>query len=483
MYKFKSCVVSNIVSLLEEMRGVCVQVEERVLQETGWAGRTLEEELERKQGEFAGLLTREDALDLVAREKGLEAERRGEKAATPLAEIKPGDQQVAALARVWHVFATKHFSKKTAFGERAGKVRNVLVKDASGEATLVLWGKDAEWPEAVGLRRNSSLRLYGAASKLGTRGLELHSSLTTRLLLSAEGEEREQEKALPTYPAKTIAAHEISREQEDADVKGVITRLGRKTGFTRVKKTGETEKSQVFDCWLEAGGKQVRLVAWDSNALVLETAKAGDKVVLEGGSVRNSRDGSGFEVHAGWASHIVLEKSASSNAAIAGEVTLVSKLAGMQEGAAVLVEARVKSVSNAWSLLKCSSCGSKTPLKAGAESNCSCGGNYNKLFVVRAALEDGTGGVESVFFNEQALALLGLNAIPLDNSAIIDLKKEEAEGKPYRFQLKLKKSHYTSEMEGVASAVSPLPTEAPSPAPVEATGQPAQSHSPEQGAA
>lgn len=438
---------------------------ERILQQTGWVERTLEEQLEKKQDEFAGLLTRQDAMELIAREKGIAPAKREEKATTALSEVKPGEQ-VCARARVWHVFATKHFSKKTPFGERTGKVRNLLVKDATGEATVVLWGKDAEWPELVGLHRNSIVELSGAASKLGTRGMELHSSLTTRLTLSPN------EEGLPACPAKMLTPAQLSEGQQDVDVKGTISRVGRKSEFTRVKKTGETEKSHVFDCWLEAGGKQVRLVAWDSNALFLAGAATGDCVTLEGGSVKKARDGPALEVHAGWASHMLLEKGAGN--AISGTTSqtveqgaisaaaftetpmaTITSLSTASEGAPVLVQAGIKSVSNAWSLLKCASCGAKMPLKAGAEATCSCGGKFNKLFVVRALLEDGTGEIETAFFNEQALALLGLNSIPLDGSAIIDLKKDEISGKKFHLQLKLKKSQFSNQLEATAASVKP----------------------------
>lgn len=439
---------------------------ERILAQTGWHERTLEEELTKKQDEFAGLLTRDDAMELIAREKGVAPIKREERAATALAEVKPGELEVCARARVWHVFATKHFSKKTPFGERAGKVRNMLVKDATGEATVVLWGKDAEWPDTVGLHRNSIMELFGAASKLGTRGMELHSSLTTRLALSPK------EEGLPTCPAKMLSPAELSEGQTDVDVKGVISKVGRKSEFTRVKKTGETEKGQVFDCWLQTQGKQVRLVAWDSNALYLAGAQEGDCVTLEGGSVKNGRDGAGLEVHAGWAAHLLLEKVpgntvsntsgqaitlANASASIAANdlVVAIGTISSSAQGASVLVQGSVKSVSNAWSLLKCASCGAKMPLKAGAEANCSCGGKFSKLFVVRALLEDATGEVETAFFNEQALALLGLNSIPLDSSAIIDLKKDEATGKKFRFQLKLKKSQFSNQMEATAYSLAP----------------------------
>ncbi len=440
-------------------RGMEGESEGKLLQHTGWAEGTLQEELDKKQGEFAGLLTREDALALLSQEKGIEAPARQEKAAVPLGEVKPGEQQVNAKARAWHVFATKHFSKKTPYGERSGKVRNILLKDATGEAMLVLWGKDAEWPDAVGLHRNSIIELFGAASKLGAKGMELHSSLTTRLTLS-----KQDQTTLPTHPAKAISPSEIISEKQDVDIKGTIAKIGRKSEFTRVKKTGETEKGRVFDCWLEAQGKQVRLVAWDGSALQLEGVASGDSVTLEGASVRKPKEGTGFEVHAGWASHILIEKGAgtanTAAASLQAQPIAISKIGEAGEGAQVLIDASVKSVSNAWSLLKCASCGGKTPLKAGAETSCSCGGKYSKLFVVRALLEDSTGGVETVFFNEQALSLLGLNSIPLDGSAIIDLKKDEATGKALRVQLKLKKSRYSGEIEGTASSIAPQPAQA-----------------------
>ena len=426
------------------------EVGRQILSATGWGEPELEEELERKQAQFAGLLTRDGALELIARERGVEVKKnRAQTSFIRLAEITSFDSPASVKARVWHVFATKKFVKKTAEGSRLGKVRNVLLKDGSGEAMLVLWGRDVDWVDVVGLKRNQVVEVVGAIARKSGMGVELHSNLSTRLNRVEESVE------LPLYAKKVLSAQEIASSMYDVDFVGKISRVGRQSEFQRVKKNGEVESGSVFDCLLEGGGRQLRLVAWDSNALLLSRAGVGDEVLVEGANTKLGRDGLEVELHAGWASHLVLKKTGLPS-------IQVKKLGELTEGEEAFVNARITSISNAWALLKCANCGLKTPLAAGEPHSCPCGRERKKLLVARAVVSDESSSLECVFFNQEALDLLGLNVIPLDASAVLELKREEVVGKSFGLLLKAKKSEFTNSLEGVASQVIPGEARTPS---------------------
>ena len=423
-----------------------------ILSATGWASGELEAELERKQAEFSGLLTRQGALELVAREKGVAVERKAREVKfSKLAQTSPTDGNANVRARVWHVFSAKYFTKKTVYGDKQGKVRNIIVKDSSGDATLVLWGKDADWPQQVKLKRNTVLEVAGANVKTGASGLELHSGLSTRISLSNEQE------GLPVYEKKVTPPQALASGALDVDVNGRVVTIGRKSEFQRVKKTGEVEKGYVCDCVLQNEGKNFRLVAWDANCAALEGLKQGDDVSVEGASVKASRDGKELEIHAGWASNIVVyQNNAQTEAAIVQSSLAQAMQAG--QGSFDAVAATVAEITSAWSMLKCSNCGQKSPLKPDAQKNCGCGGEFRKLFVVKATLADEKTSLECVFFNEEALALTGLSAIPADATTLIELKKAEITGKKLVFGLKIKKNDFTQAVEGVISSVSAAPS-------------------------
>ncbi len=118
----------------------------------------MEGEVQEKIEKFHGFLTREVALKLIAKEKGLLKE---EEKTVRINEIKPGEKRLIVEAEVVKVFPTAAF--------RSGKKsRRVVVKDETGEATLVLWNDDVEL--AARMRRGDRLLLHGVYE----RNNELH---------------------------------------------------------------------------------------------------------------------------------------------------------------------------------------------------------------------------------------------------------------------------------------------------------------------
>ena len=204
-----------------------------------------EEELEHLSKEkiksFHGFLTREVALRLIAKEKGLLREEERE---IRLAEIPKGAKNVSFQATVGKVWPVASYSS----GKRS---RVVEVSDESGERPLILWNEDVEI--AAKVKKGDRIRVRNAYEKGG----ELH--------LGYSGDLGIVEKA-PFPPLSEIAdGGHVHARGVVARIEGYDTfiREGRaQRGFAFIISDGQTERRCVIIGGLDraAGIKEADMV-------------------------------------------------------------------------------------------------------------------------------------------------------------------------------------------------------------------------------
>jgi hypothetical protein len=128
-----------------------------------------EEELElwisEKVGSFHGLLTREVAVRLIAKERGL---LRSEDKAYRLSDIPKGERKVSFEAKVRKVWPVAQYPS----GKRS---RVVEVEDDTGSRPLVLWNDDIALAKT--LRAKDAVRVKGSYEKNGELHLGYSGSL------------------------------------------------------------------------------------------------------------------------------------------------------------------------------------------------------------------------------------------------------------------------------------------------------------------
>ncbi len=430
-------------------------LENEVLEKTGWQAERLEKEVGSRQDRFAGLLTREAAVQIIAEESGIKPA--SEKAAVfddlSRAKTTPG-ASVNVRARVFHAFAPKRFSKPDGKGgERQGKVCNVIVKDSTGEATLVLWGNDVDLVEKDGLERGDVVEVRGAYVK-SVSPLELHTSMLTRIGI-VQGEFSE----LPVPQKKPVRLSALAAGMQDADFYGRVMRVGKANEFVRVTKKGTQEKGLVCDCTLSDGPASVRFVAWDENARCLERAVAGDAVKVEGAYVKSSAN-SEVEAHAGWTGHVVLSPkghSLASTQEILAELYPRKLLSELADGTTALVTAKVIELRSAAVIPKCADCGGRP----GGGKCPACGSEKARSFLmVRARLDDGFANLPAVLFGREAMDLLGLKQLSVDAGTALELKKDYLLGREVSLVLQVKKNDVSGELEAVVRQVVSLEPDA-----------------------
>lgn len=209
----------------------------------------LEQAIAEKISSFHGLLTREVALRLIAKEKGLLKEEEKEYA---LAEIPKGTRKIAVRATVRKIWP--------AVGYASGKSSRVVeLEDRTGAMPLVLWNEDTEL--AKGLRLRDKVLVRGANERNG----ELH--------LGYSGSIEVAERA-------SFAKLETLTEHETVHVRGFISSV---EGFGTFVRGGRSWRA--FSFMITDGKAERRCVLKDGTGRADRLAP-GDEVIIEAGVVR-----------------------------------------------------------------------------------------------------------------------------------------------------------------------------------------------------
>ncbi|MFN7991098.1 MAG: hypothetical protein U0R44_02975 [Candidatus Micrarchaeia archaeon] len=199
---------------------------------------------------FHGFLTRDVALRLIAKEKGL---LRSEEKAWKVGEIPKGEKKVTFDAEVRKIWPVAEYSS----GKRS---RVVTVGDESGTKPLVLWNEDVSLGR--NLRVKDRIIVRGAYEKGG----ELHLGYSGSLSVS--------EKA-------GFTALAALGEGQVAHVRGFVTAIERYDTFVR-----DGVKVRGFSFVLSDGHDERRCVAV-GGADRAGRLRVGDEVIIEGAVVKN----------------------------------------------------------------------------------------------------------------------------------------------------------------------------------------------------
>jgi len=224
----------------------------------------LEEKITSSINAYGGLLTRDAALFLIAKENGLIKER-----IVTLAEIRPEMRSANFTATVLRIFPEQKF-------ERTGKVFRtvrVLLEDKSATSVLVLWNEGVELTRGkIGI--GDLVQVKGAY----LRNEELHLSSTGSMEL-----------------LEHCARVELGKLKE-----GVFCAIGRITEIYPEYYYMRNEKEDVMASFeMEDSSGRARAVVWHEPDRVTVLA-AGDEVKLENAVCRNN------ELHVGAYSRIVV---------------------------------------------------------------------------------------------------------------------------------------------------------------------------------
>jgi|GEM_PF-571134 len=213
----------------------------------------LESQIAEKVSQFHGLLTREVAMRLLAKEKGLMKEE--EERRVSVGAIAKGSKKVLLEANVKKIWPVAQY--------RSGKKSRVVeIEDATGSIPLILWNDDVKL--ANGLRTKDKVLVKGAYEKNG------------ELNLGYSG-------AIGLVERTPFSALDSLAKGEFCHVQGFVSRVEALDKFV----SGTSAKTG-FSFYLSDGRNDLQAVIWGrpERGRILE---AGDEVIIENALEKDGR--------------------------------------------------------------------------------------------------------------------------------------------------------------------------------------------------
>jgi len=403
-----------------------------LIQEKGLHRAEIVEKIKEKQTQFHNLLTEEAALRILARENGVKLEKK-EREVNGFDAAVVG-QPASGLARILFVAEPRKFSSKN---NDNGLVVNVGIAHNGGDATLVLWNRDAREFLATGARKNELILIKDALVK-NLNPLELHTTLVTRIEKPTTTEQLTSENNISRASENKITIAKITAPLETIDLDCLVKKVAPLKSFNTNGKQGKICRLEVAD---ETGS--TNLVCWGEFAEIASKLLPVKKISCDNLCAKLNKLTNVIELHTTFQTRIIESKEKTEeNGQREKEKTNINSL---RDGDAGIIECTVKKLLEVKPIIMCSKC--RMSLKAGVEK-CQCGGEPEDTIVAEAIISDLDAVSEKSemrcsFYDHRALHLLGMKSIAPDIAqTIAKLKGPELEGKNFTLKISVKQNNF-----------------------------------------
>lgn len=288
------------------------------------------------------LVDAEGAAYLLAHNLGVLIDYGGPTEELLIKDLAPGLSNITITGRISKIFSIREFNRKD---KTTGKVRNIEIKDETGEIRVALWDTRADEIEEKELTIGAVIRISGANAKMGYQdSVELSVGNSSLIDLAKNADETK-------YPEVTKAEF-VTIEQlnsiedgKEVSVKGKITdHRGEGNIF---KKKDDTE-GRVTSFRIGDGTGTTRITFWNTHVDLANNFSVGKSVSITNLSVRSSEYGKEL-TYRDYSTIIELESETFDNVEMSAGATnkIVETLSDIEDGAKNLtVTGKIISLGN-----------------------------------------------------------------------------------------------------------------------------------------
>jgi ssDNA-binding replication factor A large subunit len=223
----------------------------RISEESGQDEEEVKEEIEEKMEEFAGMVSEEGAVHLVAKDHGIEIEKKSQD--LKVENVVSDMRKVEIKARVTNILDVNTFERD---GEE-GRVQNIVLADETESIRMSLWDDQVEIAEKVEV--GDAIHVTGAYTVEDNQGNpELRLGDSAQVKMADEGEVPEVEASGGGGEAEEVDIREVTEENANYTVEGMIMDVYTSNPFYRVDpETGDTVRENEDGELVTDSGKEV----------------------------------------------------------------------------------------------------------------------------------------------------------------------------------------------------------------------------------
>jgi replication factor A1 len=252
---------------------------EQLKKKTGKSEEELDAIAEEKTQKFNGLLSKEAALFLLARENGIVVEGKPLQP-IPINQLLVGSGNVDVIGIAKRIFPVKEFQNKNKPG--TGKRASVLIADATGEIFATFWHHDAEKTNTIPTGATVLLRNVSVSNYNNQTGLNFGYKSEIEI-----NPKQANELTLPTIEIQKAKIGEIQEPAFNLNVEGKVDEVFAVHEFT--KSNGEGGRLQRIRITDE--NNEIQAIAWNEKTSETENLKSGWKIRLENTRSKNNLRG------------------------------------------------------------------------------------------------------------------------------------------------------------------------------------------------
>ena len=270
------------------------------LLESGFSEEELERQVQSKDKEFGGFMSKQGILFIIAKENGIylhssdvneqfykefEEEIDYDDFTIDISEVKEGMSNIVLLGKILQIYETREFTRKDG---TPGIVGSFLLGDISQTIKVVLWDDKVDITKNKFFRKNELIRIIGGYCKKGRdNNLEVHLGRKGRIVLSPENVNKNVKKKLNNleYDQNQIYAP----QKPTSKIKDLIERynyIKKVEGLIQIQEFKEVntktgEKTFLLKLILSDESKEIRVIIWGMNAIeCLKVLSNGDFVEI-----------------------------------------------------------------------------------------------------------------------------------------------------------------------------------------------------------
>ncbi len=406
------------------------ELKEKILEKI--SEKELEERIKAKIEKFSGMLNEEGALFLIARENAINLEQEN----TVVSKLKKGNS-INFEGEILSVYPEREFESKG----KKGKVKNILVKDSSGTAFMVLWNGDTEKIKQEDEGKKIELKDFIVEEYNGKKQLKKGFNGIIEL------KEKIKEEAMKIS--------DLIEGEKNISVKGRILIEFPLKEFESKGKKGMLKRIELID---ETG--IIRIVLWDEKAKL--SLKEGNGILNEGNEIEltalNARKGlNEIELHSSFNTTIKETKGLGELKDLCISFFGLQELNKVIEGKRIVVAGKIKELNKTKLLFNvCPECGKKIEEEDNKFFCNTCGQvlKPDRKAVISFELEDNSAVMRTIVYGKKAEEILGKNNKEIEDKldeiildeVLIELN-EKIKGKELSFLAKVKENPFDEETE------------------------------------
>jgi replication factor A1 len=243
-------------------------VVKKIVEKTGLSAAEIDEKINKKMAQLAGLISRDGAAHIIANELGVKV-LEPPKGAIKIKEIFAGMRGVETQGKVTRKLELYEFQR----GETTGKVASFFIGDETGQIRITLWHDQTKDFESI--KEGDIIKVKDTNAKMNNNFIEIHLDTKSQLIINPSDVKIDEVKQF-TRDRKKIA--ELTELDQNVELLGTIVQVFDVRFFEvcsvcnkRLQQTtdgltcaehgkGQVDFSYVLNLFLDDGSSTIRTV-------------------------------------------------------------------------------------------------------------------------------------------------------------------------------------------------------------------------------